>query len=131
MVLLLETLNRKVITTRYEWHVVQTSLLETLNRKVITTNSPNLYLLPLTVRNVKPKGNHNILGLEMIAVYIVSNIIPQGNHNSAVFVFNFFALLETLNRKVITTIWIIVMRHQTVSNTIPQGNSTGSKSTPI
>ena len=33
------------------------------------------------VSNIKPKGNHNILGLEMIAVYIVSNIKPQGNHN--------------------------------------------------
>ena len=91
----------------------------------------NALMIAEIVSNIIPQGNHNVSYWGKRKGRTVSNIIPQGNHNSAVFVFNFFALLETLNRKVITTIWIIVMRHQTVSNTIPQGNSTGSKSTPI
>ena len=56
-----------------------------------------------TVRNVKPQGNHNTIWSIIIYKHTVRNVKPQGNHNTNYMMYHQYILLETLNRKVITT----------------------------
>ena len=61
-----------------------------------------------TVRNVKPQGNHNTLFDALGNLYTVRNVKPQGNHNLLYYYKLHPLLLETLNRKVITTCFPLV-----------------------
>ena len=63
----------------------------------------SLLLLLITVRNVKPQGNHNNFCDVSFNILTVRNVKPQGNHNVVFPLSLAILLLETLNRKVITT----------------------------
>ena len=61
------------------------------------------YVDGMTVRNVKPQGNHNNRMTREEVSFTVRNVKPQGNHNNTINSDKDVTLLETLNRKVITT----------------------------
>ena len=71
----------------------------------------NIHLIPnhpmSTVSNTLPKGNHNVDSTAGVKKGTVSNTLPKGNHNMLSIFQPAHLLLETLNRKVITTVFFL------------------------